>query len=246
MRFSVIIRSHLGPYPGAASDRENKFIIALQSVLNQVITPEIIVVSDGCEITNRIIEGDERFKKVKLVKIPKQDLHSGKIAQAGFDAATGEYICFLDTDDFFGPEHLFIVDYLLTQHGNPDFGYYDTIKFNPIDPQKQIEEQYKQEILHCEIAQNHIGNGNIVFKRSLGVRYDDIECSTDLPGIGPVQNYGHDTIFAFRLKAAAKTIKKLYGMLKSDRKLIQSDSINQTVPLFPQYYNCHIPGDFDH
>lgn len=239
-RFTVVIRSHLGDYPGAASDRETKFNIALTSVLNQIITNiEVIVVSDGCEITNRIMETDPRFKRFKLIKLPKQKLHSGVLAQVAFDAATGEYICFLDTDDFFGLDHLFIMDYLLTLHKNPDFAYYDAYKYEPIDPQKELEGK-PQEIMETKMEAGHIGNGTIVFKRSLNVRYDDIECSTFIPGVGEIQNYGHDAIFAKRCWQKAKTIAKLEGLQRKDRQQ------GVKKPLMPQYYVCHEPGKFDH
>lgn len=249
MRFSVIIASYLSDYPGAATDRVRKFEIAITSALNQYPTPEIIVVSDGCEITNQIIENHPVFSKkpnIKLVKIPKQELHSGKIRQAGMDIATGEYQIFLDTDDFYGPLHLSIVDYLLTQHGNPDFGYFDTIKFTPINVQKKLETQYKQFIFETALEKGRIGNGNLVFKRSLGVKYEGIECSTFIPGIGEVKNHGHDFIFTQRILEKAKTVKLLKGLKKSDVNLFDHDSVNKTRPLFPQYYVCHEPGQFDH
>ena len=52
MKFSVIMASYLGNYPGCANNREAKFIRSVKSFLNQSYdNKELIIVSDGCEIT---------------------------------------------------------------------------------------------------------------------------------------------------------------------------------------------------
>ena len=114
-KISVVMASYLSEYETVhfkcASDRETKFVRAVESFLNQSYTNcELIVVSDGCSKTVSILKSKYPDKllsgKIKLVELDKQPLFSGKVRQAGVLAATGDLICYLDSDDMIGPEHL--------------------------------------------------------------------------------------------------------------------------------------------
>lgn len=100
--------SYLEMYEGAADRREEKFIRAVDSFISQdYMDKELVIVSDGCAKTITIY--NERYKthaNIKLVKLYKQPLFSGIVRQKGIEASTGEAICYLDTDDFFGEKHL--------------------------------------------------------------------------------------------------------------------------------------------
>ena len=114
LKVSVIMPSFLGEYENSATDKERKFIRAVNSFLmQQYKNKELIIISDGCEITNKIYENNiddwsALVKKESLIlkRIAKQDLFSGNVRDAGLQLATGKAICYLDTDDFFGPSHL--------------------------------------------------------------------------------------------------------------------------------------------
>lgn len=101
--FSVIIPSYLGQYPNCATNREYKFKRAINSVKNQTFKSfEIIVVSDGCIITERLC----KELNVKCISIPKQPLFSGAVRNNGLKRASGEYVIYLDTDDYYEHYHL--------------------------------------------------------------------------------------------------------------------------------------------
>ena len=56
VELSVIMPSFLGEYDGCASDRENKFIRAVHSFLeNSLYDKELIVIGDNCEITDKLL-----------------------------------------------------------------------------------------------------------------------------------------------------------------------------------------------
>jgi len=50
-----------------------------------------------------LFQQDERLR---LLSIPKQRLWSEKVRNAGIDRARGQWVCYIDTDDAFTPEHL--------------------------------------------------------------------------------------------------------------------------------------------
>ena len=129
MKVSIIMPSFLGNYEGAATDREEKFIRAVNSCLdNDYKYKELVIVSDGCEITNNVVM--QKFKEqlflsqIKLVKLPKQPLFSGNVRSAGLANATGNYIMYLDTDDMFSQKHIStVVDQMITE--KLDWCYYN-------------------------------------------------------------------------------------------------------------------------
>jgi glycosyltransferase involved in cell wall biosynthesis len=77
---------------------------ALRSVIDQILPPhEIIVVDDGS--TDRSVAIASLFSPT--INIVKQS-HSGQAAarNKGVEQADGEWICFLDADDWYYPDHL--------------------------------------------------------------------------------------------------------------------------------------------
>ncbi len=106
--FSVIMASFLGKYKGAATNREQKFLRAVKSVIDQDYKNcELIIVSDGCDKTIELY--NKHFKgisNIKCISIPKQTYLSGIVRQIGIEVARGEFVIYLDSDDFYSKDHL--------------------------------------------------------------------------------------------------------------------------------------------
>ncbi len=166
MKISVIMPSYLGEYPGCKGNRLPDFIRAVNSFLAQTHNDkELIIVSDGCQATN-ITYAKWRFKEsqnVKLVPIPKQPLFSGAVRQAGLDAATGDVICYLDSDDFLGRLHLSNIDCMFSS--NVSWVY-----FNSFWHLKELNNQDVQ--LTCELKEGAINTSNFAHRRGLTARWD--------------------------------------------------------------------------
>lgn len=127
-KVSVIMASYLSEYPGGATNRDKKFIRAVNSFKKQTYqNKELIIVSDGCQITidlyNKYFSNEPN---IKLISIPKQPLYSGAMRNVGLDIADGDIISYLDSDDILGPNHLQIIadDFDLDKW---DWIYYDDL-----------------------------------------------------------------------------------------------------------------------
>lgn len=177
MRISVIAPSYLGFYDGCASNREEKFERAVNSFLSQnYFNKELIVISDGCEITNHIIRTKFNQDCIKLICLPKQPMFSGTVRQAGLNNSTGDFITYLDTDDFYSqPNHLEVICNALSKE-NIDWVYFDDImKWNP----------HISSVREVKLEQGSVGTSNIAHKKL-----------PDLTWEGK-NHYGHDWTFIF-------------------------------------------------
>jgi glycosyltransferase involved in cell wall biosynthesis len=76
---------------------------AVESVINQSYFDWEIILIDDCSLDKLDIQYEfsiDHLSKIKLIT-NKQNLGPGLSRQAGLDVAIGEYVCFLDSDDFY-------------------------------------------------------------------------------------------------------------------------------------------------
>ena len=159
--------SYLGEYKGAATNRVEKLHRAINSFLLQQVG-ELIIVADGCDTTINEVKKYTN-SSIKLISIEKQELFSGVVRQTGIDIASYDWICYLDSDDEFKPNHLqTILNNIDNQH---DWMYYDFI----------INNRYR----HSAVKMAQIGTANIIHKKSLNVTWPS--------------GYGHDWFFIEKL-----------------------------------------------
>lgn len=168
---SVIMASYLEEYSfgvhSSADNREYKFIRAVDSYLRQTYEDsELIIVSDGCSKTSKIYnELYMNEDKIKLVQIKKQDMFSGYVRQCGLKQSSGDVICYLDTDDIIGENHLSIISKEINKY---DWFYYDDYLFDGFE--KKIR---SVKVEHC-----HIGTSSFCHKRNIELNW--------------ANGYGHD------------------------------------------------------
>jgi len=170
-KFTVIMQCFLGDYAGAASNREEKLVRAIDSVIAQSFTDwNMIVVADGCEKTFDIIEKNySNEKRIDCFLIPKQPMWTGTARNIALKNADGEWIVYLDADDYFGQNHLEIID--KQTEGNKWVWFNDKVKT------KEGSEVERR----CSISQKfQHGTSNIAHQLSLkamwtsgGYGYDD-------------------------------------------------------------------------
>jgi glycosyltransferase involved in cell wall biosynthesis len=188
-KISVIMASYLLNYPGAATNRDKKFVRAVNSFKKQTYqNKELIIVSDGCQLTvelyNRFFANDDN---IKLIQIPKQQLYSGEMRNAAFKIADGDIISYLDSDDILGKNHLqIIVDGFDLEKF--DFVYYDDLMV--LD---STFKKFYNRIVEPRWAS--IGTSSISHKKDINVSWST--------------GYGHDFIFMMKLASAGLRFKKL-------------------------------------
>lgn len=184
MKFSIIIPSYLGEYKHAALDREKRFRFALNSALNQTYRDfEIILISDGCDVTTDIYQHEySEYKKITCYQLNKQKTFSGHVRNQGLVHAKGDYIIYLDIDDFYGKDHLKIVEKGLKN--------YDWVYFNEI-----VNEAKGTSIKYVKISDTEgtgiAGTSSICHKRGIA---NWLHCD----------NYQHDWQFILKLLAKSK------------------------------------------
>jgi glycosyltransferase involved in cell wall biosynthesis len=194
MKASVIMPSYLGNYEGCASDRENKFIRAVNSFLeNDYQYSELIVISDFCKITSRLLKDNflnelysGKIKHVELTK--KQPLFSGNLRSSGIKICTGNIVMYLDTDDIIGKNHISCV---MEQMQSEDYDwcfYNDYIRTDSGLLPKSVELQH-----------GSIGTSSIAHRNVPKLNWDGCD------------GYGHDYKFVTRLMDWSENYGKIYG-----------------------------------
>ena len=110
MRFSIILPVY---------NKAGTIIQALDSIYSQTCNDfEVIVVNDGS--TDNVLEVLDHYENPIRVITQK----NGGVSAArntGVDNAKGEYICFLDADDMWFPNHLEVIDNMMSVFPNVVF-----------------------------------------------------------------------------------------------------------------------------
>ena len=194
IELSVVMPSFLGEYDGCASDRENKFVRAVHSFLeNSLEEKELIIIGDNCSTTERLlfVHFSEQIEsgKIKFHQFrKKQKLFSGALRSKGIELASGEYISYLDTDDILGQNHLSVI---LNQvkSNNLDWAYFnDYLNTDAGLITKKVE-----------LKKDSIGTSSIIHRKNKRIDWDKCD------------GYGHDFKFIERLIKWSDKKDKIYG-----------------------------------
>jgi glycosyltransferase involved in cell wall biosynthesis len=188
------MQSYLGHYNTAASNREQKIVRAIYSVLNQSFKDwELIVIADGCEKTfDLVCEKYSEYKNIDCRLISKQTMWGGGPRNYGLSIANGEWAVYLDNDDYFGPDHLKTIA--------DNISSFDWVWFN--DLVKTADNHVERS---CIIdIKNQFGTSNVAHKISLGAKW----CS---------YGYGSDD---YGLVAHLKQLSSNYGKIATPQYFV--------------------------
>ncbi len=192
-KISVIMPVYLGDYEGAASDREEKFKRAVISFTQQNYQhKELIIVSDGCDIAERIYKSCLVYDVVIFNKAPKQPLFSGGVRHHGINISNGDIICYLDSDDCLGSNHLINIACNFLTKPNVEWVYYNDIIANPYS-------QFGSMVRNIEPEHGSIGTSAIAHRRECLASWENCD------------GYGHDWLFIKQLIENHASYKKIMG-----------------------------------
>ena len=169
--------SLLADYPNSATGKDKKLIRAVESCLKQTYANfELIIVADGCALTEFVVNHNFTDKRIKLIKVERKELWSNTPRNAGIDIAKGKYITYIDNDDKLGENHLKIINDQMDNTEN--WLYYNDWRYNG----KEFIERQIDVTLY-----GHCGTSNICHASRLGLKWEK-------PG------YGHDFLFIKQLR----------------------------------------------
>lgn len=167
MKVSIVIPSSLAKRKHQAADPEQKLLRAIHSALNQdYVDYEIILISDGCQQTISFVDFYNFNSKLKLIPLEKQPPFSGNVRNAGIESATGDIICYLDSDDVLGLDHVSTI----VKNFTGSWVWFNDMVWN----RKQFTER------ECSLKLGFCGTSNIAHLRSMSARWL------------PVNKYGYD------------------------------------------------------
>jgi glycosyltransferase involved in cell wall biosynthesis len=174
MRFSIILPSRLVDYPGSAKFLDQKLDRSVLSVIDQSFKDfELIIIADGCEMTKRIVNKNFVDNRIVFLECEHRALFDNLPRNTGIDNAKGDYIIYIDADDYWGRDHLNIVNNGLKEY---DWVWYNDFTF---------QDSWQERACNIKLL-GGCGTSNICHKRSLGLKWDR-------PG------YAHDFHFAQKL-----------------------------------------------
>lgn len=178
-KFSIILPtySELEPIQSGASGqthfRGKTVQRAIKSVLAQQFKDwELIIVDDGCVdgITPRILDAfADTDSRIKVIH--KENENRAIARNTGMDAATGEWICWLDSDDEYSTHYLRELD-----QATKDFPEYSVFNFRSLlhypDHHSLVTDLFQPVIEgkgHEWFKAGHLTCGSFIFKRELWV-----------------------------------------------------------------------------
>jgi len=180
--------SYLGEYEGASSRRPSKLKRAIRSFQNQSYhNKELIIIADGCQNTDNIVlDYFNSDPQIKCYSIKKQPLFSGKVRSEGINMANGEIICYLDSDDFLGSNHL---SNFALNFGENDWIYTNDYIFNGSESNLRV----------VDLEQGSCGTSSVAHKKNINVFWDGCD------------GYNHDWKFVEKLIQSSDNYCKIYG-----------------------------------
>ena len=192
-KVSVIMASFLGTYKFCATNRVIKFHRAIKSFINQTYkNAELIIVSDGCEKTNSEFLKYNKNSNIKLLISDKQPTFSGNIRNIGLSVAAGDIICYLDTDDFLGENHLQkIADTFKNYHNIDWISFDDYIVYYSNLPHIP---KVKRKVL---LSQGSIGTSSVAHRKISEINW--LGCN----------GYNHDWTFIKKIIDSERPHKKM-------------------------------------
>jgi len=191
LKISVIMPVFLGDYKGCAKNRNEKFKRAVISFTQQTYkNSELIIVSDGCDISQKIYNDYLVYPNIKFIRIDKQPLFSGNVREKGLEEAKGDIVCYLDSDDILGFSHLETIANNFSNNKAIDWAYFNDLLLPP---------NTNASVRDVNIAEGSVGTSSIAHRHDCNVSWKGCD------------GYGHDWSFIKQMLNSHPSYKKIMG-----------------------------------
>ena len=166
-KFSIVVPIYSEDNPNF--DRKRTILRTIKSVINQQYPNwELVLVNDGSQDNIMDIIKDN-FNDNRIIVVDQINQNRAIARNNGMDHATGEWICWLDSDDEYCSHYLRELDRAIK-----DFPEYNVFNFGSIiyfpDHRSEVRATFKPNIEgngHEWFRSGHIGAGSFIFKREL-------------------------------------------------------------------------------
>ena len=149
MRFSIIIPTY---------NRADFLPKAIESVLAQTYTEwELIIVDDGS--TDNTCEVISQYKDERITYIYQENAERSAARNNGIAHAKGEYVCFLDSDDYYLDNFLNDLNQVIIENNNKPCLYFHNVIAECKGNRRMFAEPLpngKQDILKCLFAKSRV------------------------------------------------------------------------------------------
>ncbi len=154
---------------------QHTIISTLQSCLQQTLKPFEIIVVDDCSTDGSLDAIQEEFgNQIKLLHQAKNQGPSAA-RNAGWNAAQGDFVAFLDSDDVWHPRKLEICAMALKAQPGIDLLWHD-YQFDDLPKYSDVAES-NIGALHTKLfrllVRNPVSSSAIIYKKSLPIRFDE-------------------------------------------------------------------------
>jgi len=145
---------------------------AIESVITQTFTDwELIIVDDGSKDSTKELVESYIAKDKRIKYIYQENAERSAARNNGINHASGEYICFLDSDDYYLPQKLQSHYETIAKNKFQDAVYYEGIIFEDIDTKEQskieLPIQKKDENIFEFLIQNPLGSMQLGIPKEL-------------------------------------------------------------------------------
>lgn len=185
---------------------DKHLVPCIESVLNQTYGNWELCMADDCSTWDNVRETLSQYEDHPQVRIVyrSENGHISRSTNSALEAATGEYIAFLDCDDLLTPDALYEVAKLLNEHPDLDFIYSDEDKTDDDGVRfymPYFKSDWAPDTLMAHMYTCHLG----VYRRSVAVDLGGLRT-----GVEGSQDYDFTLRFTEKTDRIAHIPKVLY------------------------------------
>ncbi len=219
--FSIILPTY---------NRPSELKRAVSSVLNQCFSDfELLIINNG----DSLVIGD--FKDARIRFITEEKKGANYARNKGIENAKGTFICFLDDDDEYLPNHLEVMRNLITEN-NSEVGFYRTFAKREIKPGVYVDQ--KDPLKPANMHNLHYSFLYPIYMNSVCIHKDILKQQRFNPEVKVAQDYDlWIRIMAEHKLFITDTITTVYHLSGDSISKPSKEKYYYYIKLFKSYFD---------